>query len=88
MGGRGTLVNSRLSKFADAFIAHAGKELFLTLSEGLIKVRCMETALQLGWTLQEGAGNAPAGPVADYARLKNGSLEWSRAARKIQLGNL
>jgi len=57
----------------------------LSLSEGFIKVRCLEAALALGWTVQEGAGRGPDGDVADYAVLTSGRVVWRRAPRRLRL---
>lgn len=72
-------------EFADAFVSRTRDDQLLTLSEGFIKVRCAETALALGWTIQEGAGHSPKGPVADYASMDSGVIKWWRQPRKLSL---
>jgi hypothetical protein len=78
-------MTSRLHQFADAFVARTRHDQLLTLSEGFIKVRCAEVALGLGWTIQEGAGHSPYGPVADYASIRAGRVEWQRQSRRLKL---
>lgn len=81
------LPNANLSTLASAFISLASRERLLTLSEGLVKIRCIEAALDLGWTVQEGAGNSPSGPVADYASGRDGAVLWRRGPRRLALAN-
>jgi hypothetical protein len=78
-------MNRKLAALTDAFLQLASREPLLTLSEGLIKIRAAEAALSLGWTIQEGAGTSPTGPVADYAALRNGVITWERGDRRLQL---
>lgn len=35
--------------------------------------------------MQEGAGESPAGPVADYVHVRSGKVEWWRAPRLLRL---
>lgn len=78
-------MNSPILQFADAFVLRTHDDQLLSLSEGFIKVRCIETALALGWTVQEGAGQAPDGPIADFAVMVAGTIRWSRASRRLTL---
>ena len=80
-------MQSRLEVLADMFVQITASESLLSLSEGLIKVRCIEAALRLGWTVQEGAGCRPDGDVADYAAMRDGKVLWHRAARTLRLAD-
>lgn len=71
---------TRLRTLGEGFLNSTGGDRLLALSEGFIKIRCAEAALQLGWTLQEGVGNKG---VADFARMVDGNVEWSRSARTL-----
>ena len=71
-----------LTALANTFLLHAD-EPFLTLSEGLIKVRLIEAALSLGWTIQEGSA---AGGV-DTASVSNGKLSWINHCRALYYPN-
>lgn len=75
-------MTSVLHQLADAVVESCRREDFITLSEGLVKIRCLETALSLGWTIQEGVGNSG---IADYATLVAGRISWSRRGRIAQL---
>lgn len=77
--------NTNLSALATTFLSLSAGERLLTLSEGLVKVRCIEAALNLGWTVQEGAGNSPSGPVADFASTRDGAILWRRGPRRLAL---
>jgi hypothetical protein len=61
------------------------KDLLVTISEGFVKVRCMEAALSLGWTIQEGAGVSGKVRVADYASFANGRVSWVRGMKRLSL---
>ena len=78
-------MTSAILQFADTFVSKTEADQLLTLSEGFIKVRCAETALALGWTIQEGAGQSPYGPVADYAFMDSGIIKRRRDARRLSL---
>jgi len=74
-----------LQQLGTSFLRRVATDTLLTISEGFIKVRCAQAALDLGWELQEGAGNAPSGPVADFARASAGQIQWTRGPRRAQL---
>ena len=74
-----------MGQLADTFIDKAREDLLLTLSGGFVKIRLMEAALSLGWTLQEGTGDAAGKKTADIIRLTPGSLKWKRSSRVMQL---
>jgi hypothetical protein len=80
-----TMMPSRLQALADMLVESTYNDSLLSLSEGFIKVRCIEAGLSLGWTIQEGAGRRPDGDVADYAVKRNGKIVWHRATRKLRL---
>lgn len=68
------------------FAARVREESFLTLSEGLVKVRLLHAAINLGWIVQEGAPGTTYGkPVADFARKVDGVVRWRRDQRKIRI---
>lgn len=66
-------------------VRRLSNDLLVTISEGFVKVRCMEAALYLGWTLQEGAGVAGKIRVADYASLTGGRVSWVRGTKRLSL---
>lgn len=78
-------MNPHLSQLIRSFIARVSDERLLALSEGLIKVRCIEAGLSLGWTAQEGAGRSPIGDVADFLTETHGLLCWHRGPRRRRL---
>lgn len=78
-------MTSAILRFADNFVSKTRDDQLLTLSEGFVKVRCAETALALGWTVQEGAGQSPYGPVADYAFMDSGVIKRRRQSRRLSL---
>jgi hypothetical protein len=79
-------MTSPLLQFADAFILRTHDDQLLTLSEGFIKVRCIETALSLGWTIQEGAGQSRTHAAADYAFMETEkNIKWERRPRRLLL---
>lgn len=79
-------MNLRLLQLVDAFDVHTANDQLLTLSEGFIKIRCMEAALKLGWTLQEGtSGTTRFGRVADFASLKGNVVTWRRGQRQTSI---
>lgn len=80
-------MTSSILQFADTFITRTRADQLLTLSEGFIKVRCVETALALGWTIQEGAGQSPYGPVADYAVMDSEGIKRWRDYRRLSLAD-
>jgi len=73
-------MHQALETFGLAFCRATERERLLALSEGYVKIRAMEVALSLGWTIQEGAGHSPTGPVADYLSLSGKKLSGSRSA--------
>ena len=78
---------SAILQFADTFVSRTQADQLLTLSEGFVKVRCAETALSLGWTIQEGAGQSPSGPVADYAFMDSGVIKRWRDSRRLSVAD-
>lgn len=75
-----TLLVERLQELGEALLHRTAEDRLLALSEGFIKVRCAEAALDLGWTLQEGVGNKG---VADFARIIDGKVRWDRGSRML-----
>lgn len=78
---------SPILQLANAFILRTHDDQLLSMSEGFVKVRCMETALALGWTIQEGAGQIPSGPIADFGVMVSGTIRWSRASRRLTVSD-
>ncbi len=77
-------MNPHISQLIQIFIERASGERLLALSEGLIKVRCIEAGLSLCWIAQEGAGRSPVGDVADFLVEKDGLISWQRAERLMR----
>src|SRR3990167_6367560 len=75
-------VTMPLIKLTDRFIACTRNDALLSLSEGFVKVRLLEAALSLGWTIQEGVREQK---LADYGSVRLGKLAWLRADRRINL---
>ena len=78
-------MHDEIVQFATSFVAQTETDAFLSLSEGYVKVRAMEVALKRGWKLQEGAGNAPSGSIADFLSLEQGLPVWERGPRTLSL---
>lgn len=73
-------MHNALEDLAKTLSLKAASEPFFTLSEGLIKVRAIESALDLGWTLQEGA---PAPGSAFTIRTGEIGITISRELRRL-----
>ena len=73
-------MHAALEALAQTLALKAESEYFFTLSEGLIKVRAIESALDLGWTLQEGA---PAPGSAFTIRTGAEGIKISRELRRL-----
>ena len=80
-------MHDEIVQFTTSFVAKTEKDAFLSLSEGYLKVRAIEVALERGWTLQEGAGNTPSGSIADFLSLEQGLPVWTAGPRKLALAS-
>ncbi len=69
-----------LRRLVERFVEQTVDDQLLLLAEGFTRVRMLEAALSLGWTIQEGVKNRNR---ADYATQRRGRIEWVRAPRQI-----
>ncbi len=75
-------MNANIVSFVEALLPRIKLEPFITLAESLLRVRCLETALELGWTIQEGSTNPG---TAEILTKKQGVYNWQRSPRKFEL---
>lgn len=75
-------MNVNIISFVEALLPRVKQEPFMTLAESLMRVRCMETALELGWTIQEGSTNPG---TAEILTTKDGTPHWQRRERRFEL---
>ncbi len=77
-------MNTPLAELANRFLAITQGERLIALSEGLVKIRCIEAALALGWTIQEGTTRPN---EADFIREREGQLHWTRGTRVFSIAD-
>jgi hypothetical protein len=77
-------MSPHLLALAKRLIDRGGMEPFFTLSEGLVKVRTLEAALDLGWVVQEGAPS----PGSAYAITKTvNGVEVVKSLRRLSVAD-
>ena len=76
----------RLVELVSVFVEQTKQDQLLAWQEGFVKVRLAESALKLGWVLQEGTPGTDRGfPAAHILRFLEGSLSWGRVPRLFKL---